>query len=74
MANHPSTVNSAEIINTYNLLVAKLQSMLRDHMVELPTNDSIILQRILNKVQKKERSERYGLEQTGSALRFSGRL
>lgn len=55
-------MNSAEIINTYNLLTAKRQSMLRDHVVELPTNESIILQRILNEVGKKERSERYGLE------------
>jgi hypothetical protein len=62
MANHPHTVNSAEIIHTYNLLFAKLQGMLSDHVVELPTNDSIILQRILNEVVKEERSERYGLE------------
>jgi len=62
MANHPQTMNSAEIKNTYNLLVAKLQGMLRDHVAELPTNYSIILQRILNEVRKKECSERYGLE------------
>lgn len=62
MANHPHTVNSAEIINTYNLLAAKLRGKLRDHVGELQINDSIILQRILNEVGKKESSERYGLE------------
>jgi len=55
-------VNRAEIRNTYNLLGAKLQGTLRDHVAELPTNYSIILQRILNEVGKKECSERYGLE------------
>jgi len=62
MANYPYTVNSAAIINTYNLLAAKLQGMSRDHVVQLPTNDSIILQRILNEEGKKECSERYGLQ------------
>jgi hypothetical protein len=29
-------VKNAEIINTYNLLVTKLQGTLRDHVAELP--------------------------------------
>jgi hypothetical protein len=58
MANHPITVNIAEIINVHNILVAKFQGKLRDRVGELPINDTIILQRILNEVERKESSER----------------
>jgi hypothetical protein len=44
MANHPITVNTAEIINVHNIPVVELQGKLRDHIGELPTNDSITLQ------------------------------
>jgi len=52
MSNNSHTVNNAETINTYNTFVAELQGVVRDHVVELTTYDSIMLQMILNEAEK----------------------
>jgi hypothetical protein len=62
MTNRPQAVKIREIINANNILVAKLQGKVQEHVGGIPTNDSIILVTILNKVKRKENLERYGLE------------
>jgi hypothetical protein len=52
MSDNSHTVNNAETINTCNTLVVELQGMVRDHVVELTTYESIMLQMILNEAEK----------------------
>jgi len=61
MANHPHTVNSAEIINTYNLLAAKLQGTFKRSCGRTTNKWQHNVTKDLKRSRKKH-SKRYGFE------------